>query len=1780
MISCSLRYLFKNSALGLFSKIIKIDFKIIYIFILSIMEFQIYDFVEDHEKIEEEDESDSECSKDELPEYIIHVFGRTLDDKSVYCRVRNFTPHFYIRLPSSWSHKSAKSKIKIMEEWFKSFQNKKVWKKYREGLIDIDLVSKKDAIGFTNDKEYLFARLVFNNSYAMKKYRYMIEQNKLFIPRVTTKNTQFKTYEANLLSMLRCFHIKKVSGCSWVRIEKYEEITFEPEKMSYCDIELMVDWRNLIPIEKDCNAPLRIASFDIECTSVDGQFPMARRKSDQVIQIGTTYTKLGESIPYRQHIVCLDTTDPVEGAVTEWYSDERDLILAWKKEIIKSDCDILTGYNIFFFDEKYIYDRCDLHLGLKIEISMLSKLKNRECNFRDFKLASSAMGENLIRYWDTPGRVHVDLMKDVQKTYNLSSYKLDDVASNFIRGKIEKFDKKYNKKKDHFEYTLYCANVDDIYDNDYIHVEHVKSFVSDYVGHKYLIDSVDKENKTLTFTSDADIEEVDEGCLFWSQAKDDVTAQDIFNLQKGSSADRSIVAKYCVKDCRLVNVLVNKLEVVTKNIEMANVCYVPFSYLFVRGQGVKLFSLCLKVYREHGYLFPVVTKPKEDDGGYEGAIVFDPIPSVYYEPLVTKDYASLYPSSILQKNMSHETMVRSSDYDELEDIEYYNAQYKQNDGNIKHVRFAKKDGKLGVVPTILDTLLKERKSVKKQMKVEKDNFKYKILDAKQLALKITANSLYGQLGAPTSPVYMKAIAACTTSTGREMLNFAKKYDEEILPGFMNGLKYAYKNKDEKMLDRLLQMEVKGYEPGSLENNKLVAQIKDFVTDKTKDYIFNPTVRYGDSVIGDTPLLLKNIETNKIEILKIKDLANKWGNYHETKESCELNNYMTWTERGWTKIQRVIRHKFDSENKKLLKIATHTGVVVVTDEHSLLDENRNMIDASKVNVGSKLLHSFPEISNDNTFEPNIRCGDLELELSEETAYVLGFFMGDGSCGYYENCDKSSFAFNNKDINVLKYIEKVLNESYGWNEYNWKILDTLESSNVYKLVPSKKSTDYPLVNFIKSFRQLFYNDEKEKIVPNFILNSSKDIRYGFWVGLYDADGFKTNYGSISRDMYDDSTQSLKSKIKSNKIRCGQQIDQKGTAVSLGIYYLAKSLGYSVSINCRDDKKNIYRIRVSDKLRKDPIEIKRITDWKYEEEYVYDLTTENHHFHAGVGSIIVHNTDSVFTCFRFREGIKKVKEKKSLKLLKKIMKFGKKLIMFFMPEEHKEMFSGIFDEYYGKDKIDGLRIPTPPDVLPEPDHWNVLLPMEERMKQFIKEYMEESYLPWMWTLQDLFNEFRKKFSDKEFDELLIPKLYNWADYLIERMRISSYNVNDIINGLKDEIDPIKKDIREEKKKGKLKDQSIIDELEKEVSELEKEMNDHIETKNTFIEYIATFFKEDLSKIWVEPYWELDEDMNRTVSLNFWKKGKSLTDKRGLDLSIELGIISGDTVKKRLPFPHDLEYEKTFWPYLILTKKRYVGNKYEFDNNKFKQDFMGIVLKRRDNAPIVKEICNGIIDSLINYKDPKRAKKFTRKCLKDMFANKFDINYFLTSKTLKLKESYKDWTKIAHVVLAERIGIRDPGNKPQSGDRISFAAIKIDNKDQDTLQGDMIETPEFIKENNIELDYLFYMTNQIMNPAMQFLELVSKDAEDIFNVYIYKDKLEELQKEQIELTQFFNENETEIPKDLIGGSQTESSSEVEAMKEMIDIYKKQNRKLKNLQKKVIKEKLEAEVKAKMISV
>ena len=214
--------------------------------------------------------------------------------------------------------------------------------------------------------------------------------------------------------------------------------------------------------------------------------------------------------------------------------------------------------------------------------------------------------------------------------------------------------------------------------------------------------------------------------------------------------------------------------------------------------------------------------------------------------------------------------------------------------------------------------------------------------------------------------------------------------------------------------------------------------------------------------------------------------------------------------------------------------------------------------------------------------------------------MGFFFGDGSCGSY-NCEsgkKNSWALNNASLGMIDQYVELCKTAYP--ELEWRYMDTLESSGVYKISP-KCETYGSIAKFVEYYREMMYFD-KAKIIPSEILGASIDVRQAFWEGMYDADGDKDANGYV-------------------------RIDQKNQISATHIYWLANSLGWKTSINTRSDKPNIYRITMTKKTqRKNPITIKKIHEIDYS-GYVYDLTTENHHFAAGIGSLIVHNTDSVF-------------------------------------------------------------------------------------------------------------------------------------------------------------------------------------------------------------------------------------------------------------------------------------------------------------------------------------------------------------------------------------------------------------------------------------------------------------------------------------------------------------------------------------------------------------------------
>ena len=223
----------------------------------------------------------------------------------------------------------------------------------------------------------------------------------------------------------------------------------------------------------------------------------------------------------------------------------------------------------------------------------------------------------------------------------------------------------------------------------------------------------------------------------------------------------------------------------------------------------------------------------------------------------------------------------------------------------------------------------------------------------------------------------------------------------------------------------------------------------------------------------------------------------------------------------------------------------------------------------------------------------------------------------------------------------------------------------------------------------------------------------------------------------------------------------------------------------------------------------------------------------------------------------------------------------------------------------------------------------------------------------------------------------------------------------------------------------------------------------------------------------------------------GTPIKNKKALELTIELAQEAGELATKFLKNPHDLEYEKTFWPFCLMSKKRYCGMLYELNPEKCKRKSMGIVLKRRDNAPIVKDVYGGIIDILMKERSIVKSIDFLKAMLKTIVDGDIPIDKLVITKSLR--GNYKNPLQIAHKVLADRMTERDPGNKPGPGDRIPFAYFV--NKNKKCLQGDKIEVPSYIIENKLELDYAHYITNQIMKPVQQIYALVLDKIPD-FNI------------------------------------------------------------------------------------
>jgi len=476
--------------------------------------------------------------------------------------------------------------------------------------------------------------------------------------------------------------------------------------------------------------------------------------------------------------------------------------------------------------------------------------------------------------------------------------------------------------------------------------------------------------------------------------KVDLSPKELFkNYKIGTPEKMREIAVYCVQDCVLCNELIMKLEVIANQIGMANVCFIPLAYNFLRGLGIRIYSIVLNYTTQYGYVIPVITKDeKASEESYEGAIVLEPNTGIFFEPVTVMDYASLYPSSMISANISHDSLVMDEKYNNHPDYNYYDITYddyayemsgrtkkKIKTGTQTTCRYARnKNGDMAILPRILVELLDKRretrrsikfKTVKKKTKsgkttkiigsvvqetktmmhfkdknkkvrkVKKSNiismedtytpFQRAILNGLQLAYKVVCNTVYGQCGASTSAISCRKLAASTTAEGRKVLYEAKYFVEREYPG-------------------------------------------------------SKTV-YGDSVTADTPIMIKtpDSEIKHITIDKLESENDIWYQYNSDKKATDINNISIWTETGWTPIRRVIKHKV---NKKIYRVLTHTGVVDVTEDHSLLNPDGEKITPNECKIGTKLLQSFPDVSElpllSSSFSIDTNKDEHEFDLTDK------------------------------------------------------------------------------------------------------------------------------------------------------------------------------------------------------------------------------------------------------------------------------------------------------------------------------------------------------------------------------------------------------------------------------------------------------------------------------------------------------------------------------------------------------------------------------------------------------------------------------------------------------------------------------------------------------------------------------------------------------------------------------------------------------------------------------
>jgi hypothetical protein len=346
--------------------------------------------------------------------------------------------------------------------------------------------------------------------------------------------------------------------------------------------------------------------------------------------------------------------------------------------------------------------------------------------------------------------------------------------------------------------------------------------------------------------------------------------------------------------------------------------------------------------------------------------------------------------------------------------------------------------------------------------------------------------------------------------------------------------------------------------------------------------------YGDSVVGDTPLLLKRdnvIYIDTIENIFVQSKRVEYPGFKLFDKSVRLekeycpSDYQIWTDIGWVDINKVIRHKC---NKKIYRVTTPSGMIDVSEDHSLINSKLQCVKPNELKLGERLLHSFPVFFDEISLERN---------LTEKQAQAWGFFMKYGSI--HDNI----WSIKHTRLDDLIYYRELF-QSFEMTPFEIKFGER----NFVLTVQEQHQKSI----IVEKYRKLFYNNDA-KTVPNCILNAKVSIKQAFVSGvlfLCDSIDFFSSEKLMAQSMY----------------------------------YLLYSLGHNVEIKFNESKDSI-RLTICG-IIENPENVNCLIPLHSDtEQFIYDIETEIGRFGAGIGQLQTYNTDSVFLSLKYnREDFEK--------------------------------------------------------------------------------------------------------------------------------------------------------------------------------------------------------------------------------------------------------------------------------------------------------------------------------------------------------------------------------------------------------------------------------------------------------------------------------------------------------------------------------------------------------------